>query len=154
MMTTIRTKRKKKARATINHSRRLLRNTIAILALLCGCGWALAAAPQSAKKDHNPGPDYALIYGTVWSAANQPAYGVPVKVRRAGEKKARWTATSDHHGEFAVRVPPGEQDYVVWADIKTGKGQEKPQRSVHVINDERVDTSLHLPEEQAPGGRR
>ena len=90
--------------------------------------------------------DYALIFGTVWNAKDQPAYGVPIKIRRANEKKARWELMSDHRGEFAQRVPTGAQDYIIWAEIKTGKGKAKPETKVHVDKDERVDVSLHLTE--------
>ena len=99
----------------------------------------LLAAPQTRK-------EYALIFGTVWNAKNEPVYGIPIKIRRADEKKARWEQMSDHRGEFAQRVPVGAQDYVVWADIKVGKGKAKPEAKVHVDNDERVDISLHLTE--------
>ena len=92
--------------------------------------------------------DYALISGTVWTADDRPAYGVPVKIRRADDKpkKVRWELMSDHSGEFAQRVPPGQADYIIWADIKMKKGQPKPETRVHIDNDERVDTSLHLPQ--------
>lgn len=98
-----------------------------------------AAAPQTRK-------EYALIFGTVWNAKNEPVYGIPIKIRRAEEKKARWEQVSDHRGEFAQRVPIGVHDYVVWADIKVGKGKAKPETRVHIDNDERVDVSLHLTE--------
>ena len=60
-------------------------------------------------------------------------------------KKVRWELMSDHSGEFAQRVPTGQADYIIWADIKTGKGQSKPESRVHIENDERVDINLHLP---------
>ena len=72
----------------------------------------LAAASQPSKKE------YALIFGTVWGPDNRPVYGVPVKIRRAQDKKAKWEVYSDHHGEFAQRVPPGEADYILSADPK------------------------------------
>ena len=102
-----------------------------------------AAGKRGAKKASQP---YALIFGTVWGAGNHPLYGVKIKIRREGEKKARWELISDHAGEFAQRVPPGSQDYVVWADVKTRKGKAPPQVKVHVNNDERVDISLRVPE--------
>ena len=97
------------------------------------------ASPQTRK-------DYALIFGTVWNTKNEPAYGIPIRIRRANEKKARWDLLSDHRGEFAQRVPTGAQDYIIWADIKVGKGKAKPETKVHIDNDERVDVSLHLTE--------
>lgn len=103
--------------------------------------------PESKKKHEKP---YALIFGTVWGPDDRPVYGVKVSVRRAREKKFRWELNSDHHGEFAVRIPAGREDYVVCADPKgakllTGK-QLNPVEEVrvHIENDERSDIGLHL----------
>ena len=101
-----------------------------------------AATPQ----DKSLQKDYALIFGTVWDKNDRPVYGVPIKIRRADQKKAKWQLISDHSGEFAQRVPPGTADYVVWADIKVPKGAQKPEKTVHIENDERVDIGLHLTE--------
>jgi hypothetical protein len=98
------------------------------------------------------GKPYALIAGTVWGPDDRPVYGIPVKIRRATDKakKTRWEVYSDHMGEFAQRVPAGEADYILSADlskVKTADGQ--PVRlvqevTVHIYNDEREDTGLHL----------
>jgi len=112
---------------------------------------AYSAGAQTGKQ-LKPRQPYALIFGTVWGPNDRPVYGVKVKIRRAQDKakKARWELSSDHHGEFAQRLPAGKADYVVWADLKDFKaadgttvhsGQEV---SVHVDNDERVDIGLHL----------
>ncbi len=69
-----------------------------------------------------------------------------MKIRRASDKKARWDLVSDRNGEFAQRVPPGQMDYVIWAEIKTHKGKMKAETTAHVENDERVDVGLHLTE--------
>jgi len=93
---------------------------------------------------------YALIFGTVWDPDGRPLYGVTVKIRKAGEKKARWELYSNHTGEFAQRVPAGKCDYVVWADLKGYKLQSGkhlglgPEVTVHIENDERADMGLHL----------
>lgn len=93
---------------------------------------------------------YALIFGTVWDPDGHALAGVKVKIRRAGEKKARWELYSDHAGEFAQRVPAGKADYVVWADVKGYKvasGKHLlpgPDATVHIDNDERSDIGLHL----------
>ena len=114
------------------------------------CLWLLSASPlafpQNATKSSPK--DYALIYGTVWGPGDRPVYGIPIKIRRASDKKAKWELISDHSGEFAQRVPPGEQDYIIVADIKTPKGQPKPQATVHIDSDERQDVSLHLTQEE------
>jgi hypothetical protein len=51
---------------------------------------------------------------------------------------------SDRHGEFAQRVPVGADDYIIEADVKTPKGQPKPQTEVHIDDNERKDVSVHL----------
>ena len=125
-----------------------LRRWAVLAACLC-CTAALpsfTAAAQQENKHVDLRKEYALIYGTVWDAHDRPAYGVTVKIRREDEKKARWERTSDHAGEFALRVPPGKHDYIIWADVKMPKGAHKPQTVAHVQNDERVDVSLHLTE--------
>lgn len=106
---------------------------------------AFPAAKDKAKP-------YALIAGTVWGPDDRPVYGVTVKIRRATDKakKVRWEVYSDHMGEFAQRVPAGESDYILWADLKGFKPADgKPLRllqpiTVHIYNDEREDTGLHL----------
>jgi hypothetical protein len=112
------------------------------------------AVIQPVSAVNAPGRDvapYALIYGTVWGPDNQPVYGIRVKIRRAGEKKVRWEATSDHSGEFAQRVPAGEADYLLTADVKGSSIPKKlkqlkpgPEVNVHIINDEREDIGVHL----------
>jgi hypothetical protein len=118
----------------------------------------LIAAPKSGDRDRDKEKDkdkakpYAVIAGTVWGPDDRPVYGVPVKIRRASDspKKARWEVYSDHMGEFAQRVPAGESDYILWTDLKGFKfGDGKPvhlvqQVTVHIYNDEREDTGLHL----------
>jgi len=95
---------------------------------------------------------YAVIAGTVWGPDDRPIYGVTVKIRRSTDKprKVRWEVYSDHMGEFAQRVPAGEGDYILWADLKgvksaDGKPLRLPQEvTVHIYNEEREDTGLHL----------
>ena len=76
--------------------------------------------------------------------------GVKVKIRRADHKKAQWELYSDHQGEFAQRVPPGKNDYIVWADLKdlklpSGKHlRAGTEVTVHIDNEERTDVGLHL----------
>jgi hypothetical protein len=116
--------------------------------LLPGLGPRLHAAGPPPDQREKP---YAVIFGTVWGPDNRPVYGVPVKIRRATDKpkKVRWELYSDHHGEFAQRVPAGEADYIISADLKgvksaDGKPLHAQEVTVHVYNDEREDTGLHL----------
>jgi hypothetical protein len=113
---------------------------------------ALMASPSGSVQASQRADEasYALIFGTVWGPSGLPLYGVRVKVRRSDQKKARWELYSDHRGEFAQRVPAGKADYILWADVKGYKSpggkrlEPGPQVTVHVENDERVDTGLHL----------
>jgi hypothetical protein len=115
-----------------------------LLPLIFGLSLPVCAAPKEKP--------YAVIFGTVWGPDDQPIYGVTVKIRRASDKpgKVRWELYSDHHGEFAQRVPAGEADYILWADLKhfktaDGKPLHLPKEvTIHIYNDERQDTGLHL----------
>lgn len=116
--------------------------------LLFQC-WSFAAPPRSAEpaaQKQAKTEDYALIVGTVWGPDNRPVAGIPIKIRRAIDKKPKWELTSDNRGEFAQRVPPGTQDYIIQADIKTPKGQPKPEITVKIESNERKDVGLHLTE--------
>jgi len=121
------------------------------MAVLCfaTASWC-AAGPRPSRK-HSEKP-YALIYGTVWGPDNLPLYGVKIRIRRAGAKKPRWELYSDHSGEFAQRVPAGQADYAVSADLKSYKSSDGKHLRfggdlvVHVENDERADIGLHLTE--------
>jgi len=98
------------------------------------------------------GKPYALIVGTVWGPDDLPVYAVTVKIRKATDKpkKVRWEVYSDHRGEFEQRLPAGEAEYIVWADLKGYKPSDgKPlhlvkEVTVHIYNDERQDIGLHL----------
>jgi uncharacterized protein YegP (UPF0339 family) len=131
-----------------------LRSAIARLPLLWLCAVVLLPAfsfPDNLlaaqKSKEKP---YALIVGTVWGPDNRPLYGVPVKIRRAKDKKPKWEVYSDHHGEFAQRLPAGDSDYILTVDLKHVKTPDgKPLRlvqevTIHITGEERADTGLHL----------
>lgn len=116
--------------------------------LVCPCPSVFAA-----QKDRDNDKPYALIAGTVWGPDNRPVYGVRVKIRRSTDKpkKVRWEVFSDHHGEFAQRVPAGEADYILTPDLKgikmaDGKPVHAQEVTVHIYDDEREDTGVHLTE--------
>ena len=129
---------------------RLPLSSCLLLALSClflpSAPTAGAAVPEKLK----PGDPYALIFGTVWGPDDRPVYGVRVEIHRADGKKPHWELYSDHSGEFAQRVPAGEADYVISANLKGVKTKDgeplhlKEPVTVHVEYDERVDTSLRL----------
>ena len=125
---------------------------------LFGVVAALVLLPTLGSRDalltaqKSRGKPYALIAGTVWGPDDRPVYGVTVKIRKGKDKpnKTRWEVYSDHMGEFAQRVPAGESDYILWADLKSFKPADgKPvhlvqEVTIHVYNDERQDVGLHL----------
>ena len=122
-----------------------------LLSLLLSAAPLAIARNAHATQSSNPSKnDYALIYGTVWGPDNHSVAGVPIKIRRAIDKKPKWELTSDRNGEFAQRVPAGGQDYIIEADIKMPKGQPKPQVKTHIEDNERQDVSIHLTKEELP----
>jgi hypothetical protein len=142
---------------TIRSSRRALRlarlSSFCLLIVFFSLALSPHASPANASPASDklkPGDPYAIIFGTVWGPDDHPVYGVTVKIRRVPDKKAKWQVYSDHAGEFAQRVPAGEADYVVWANlkgVKTTDGQTLhlvQEVTVHVAYDERVDIGLHL----------
>ncbi|MCI0349219.1 MAG: carboxypeptidase-like regulatory domain-containing protein [Acidobacteriales bacterium] len=113
-----------------------------LLAVTC----FLSASAALGEKRPEP---YALIFGTVYDANSRPVPGVKVKIARMkGNKTGKtWEHISDRRGEFAQRVPAGEAEYLIWADLKHEKNQPKstrPEVTVRIQNDERQDISLHL----------
>ena len=139
-------KRKRRPKTAITPNRRTPA-TFCTTVFVCLAFYLTSSHPLQAQ--HKSG-DYALIFGTVWGPDDQPVYGVTVKIRKAGEKKVRWEVHSNHLGEFEQRVPAGRQDYVLAADLRGYKSPQyknlRPGKdvAVHVENDERVDTGLHL----------
>ena len=129
-------------------SLRLLPFLLIVLSFFAASGNAAAAKQHKPKSKLKK--DYSLIVGTVWGPDDLPVYGVKVKIRRSQDKKAKWELYSDHHGEFAQRLPVGKTDYLVTADLKDFKPNDgKPlhqvqEVTVHIDRDERVDIGLHL----------
>src|SRR5690242_1327837 len=118
------------------------RPTIRSLAIVLAIA-SVASLAGADSRQHARDP-YALLFGTVYGADDRPEYGVHITIRRADRKKPKWELISDHQGEFAQRVPAGNADYIITADVKTPKGQPKPELTIHVDNDERKDFVLHV----------
>jgi hypothetical protein len=129
------TKKTKKSRAI---ARGAVLFGVSLTAAVCG------AAQDSGRNNKATAKPYAVIFGTVFDANQKSIYGVKVNIRRSDQKKAKFELYSDHAGEFAQRVPPGPADYIVWADVKVPKGQQKPERTVHIDGDEETTVYLSL----------
>jgi hypothetical protein len=130
-------RRKKRKKRVVTNRREL--GVLAVALILA----AFSPTARADSKSHARDP-YALLFGTVFGPDDRPAYGVKIVIRRSDQKKPKWELLSNHEGEFAQRVPAGKADYIVTADIKTAKGQPKPELTVHVDNDERKDFAMHL----------
>jgi hypothetical protein len=146
MNTRTKTRKRPRTAITLKYSFSLTR---ACRVLACLLPFLTSSALPQVRERPKPA-DYALIFGTVWGPDDLALPGVKVKIRRSVDKKARWEVYSNRRGEFELRVPAGKQDYVIWADIKgykLGNGnrlQPSPEITVHVENNERADTGLHL----------
>jgi hypothetical protein len=126
--------------------------TATCLLLASACALMAGPLPPAFEPAQQaPAKDYALIYGTVWGADDRPVAGVPITIRRAADQKPKWKLVSDRRGEFAQRVPAGQDDYIVQADIKVPKGEAKPEITVKIDNNEREDVALHL--KSVPGSK-
>lgn len=142
----MRTTTQTKTKTTVTTKRACFRVAATLLAAAALLTCVLPTQARAEQKKVRPQDNFAIIFCTVWDSHDRPVYGVPVRVRRADETKWRWQAMSDHRGEFGVHVPVGEHEYILQANIKTPKGKPKPEVHVHISGDERIDTSLHLPE--------
>jgi hypothetical protein len=116
----------------------------AVVVLACA---SLVLLPASGQQPNPKEKPYALIFGTVYGPDDRPFYAARVQVRRAdGRKLKGGDLNSDHQGEFALRVPAGEADYMVHATARVGKRKLSADSKVHVHSDERMDVGLHLTE--------
>ena len=130
--------KKRKTKTVITDRRPLIRSLALFLAI---ANVTVCVGADSRQHARDP---YALLFGTVYGPDQRPEYGVHIKIRRADRKRPQWELMSDHQGEFAQRVPAGKADYIITADVKTPKGQPKPELTIHVDNDERKDFVLHV----------
>lgn len=68
---------------------------------------------QSAGKQKRPSYlEGFLLRGTVFTEQGFSVPDAELRIRRASEKKFRWSIRSDRRGEFAIRVPKGA-DYEI-----------------------------------------
>jgi carboxypeptidase family protein len=108
-----------------------------LVAILC----APVAAPAAQKKSKQQQIEsQCLLYGTVFTDQGFALPGADVKVRRTTEKKAKWQAPSDRRGEFAIRVPGGEEYEIA---IKA-KGFEPMTRTVKALAGEQQNLVFRL----------
>lgn len=118
---------------------------------------ALSLRPATAQNKSDLRKHYGLISGTAYGPDDRPMYGVRVTIHPAGKKHPTWDLVSDHHGEFAQRVPPGPGDYVIAGQVevepiengvpnKHKKMKLRGEAKVHIDREEIRDVSLHMQE--------
>jgi len=100
---------------------------------------ARTATPQKKSKQEAIANEF-LIYGNVFTEQGFALPGAEAKVRRTSEHKQRWEAYSDRRGEFAVRVPRGDQYEIA---IKA-KGYTPLTRTVDARSGDRQDMVFRM----------
>ena len=111
----------------------------AALAALIFFAWAPGTALFGDEKDESEQePPFALLKGSCFDQRGFSLPGVAIQVtlppgENGKKKEKRWRMQSDRRGEFAVRLPAGEQTVTVTA---SRKGYRKTEKSVQFYADE------------------
>ena len=71
------------------------------------------SSSSSSSKHGRTHPNDFLVIGTVFTDKAYALPGAHIRVRRASEKKFRWEAYTNSRGEFALRVPQGDEYEIV-----------------------------------------
>ncbi|MGO9641620.1 MAG: carboxypeptidase regulatory-like domain-containing protein [Candidatus Acidiferrales bacterium] len=116
---------------------RSVSTTLALSAFLVAT--ALSAATASRDQQNKHAHDF-LIYVTVFTDQGFSLPGANVRVRRASEKKWRWDSISDARGEFAIRVPEGDQ----YEMIIQAKGFQPMTREIDAREGNRDDLRVQM----------
>lgn len=109
---------------------------LAALILIAGApGTALLGEERDESKKDQP---FALLKGSCFDQRGFSLSGVAIQVtlppgENGKKKEKRWRMQSDRRGEFAVRLPAGEQTVVVTA---SKKGYRQTDKSVQFYADE------------------
>jgi hypothetical protein len=102
-------------------------------------------APKPSK--HSRVPQGFLIHGTVFDDKALSVPGAALRIRRAGEKKYHWNARTNSRGEFAIRVPPGN-NYELLVQAPGFADSTHPVDAKNGLGDENVVVRLDAPAEK------
>lgn len=111
----------------------------AVLAALIFFAWTPGTALFGDERDESKQDEpFALLKGSCFDQRGFSLPGVAIQVtlppgEKGKKKEKRWRMQSDRRGEFAVRLPAGEQTVVVTA---SRKGYRKTEKSVQFYADE------------------
>jgi LysM repeat protein len=97
-----------------------------------------SSSSSSGKHGHSHANDF-LVIGTVFTDKSYALPGARIRVRRASEKKFRWETYTNSRGEFAFRVPQGE-DYEI---VVIAKGFADQNESVNAKSGISEDTVVY-----------
>ena len=95
---------------------------------------------------HPRAPYGFLIHGTVFDDKALSVPGAELRIRRSGEKKYHWTTRTNSRGEFAIRVPPGN-DYELFVQVRGFADSTHSVDAKSGLGDENVVVMLELPAE-------
>ena len=101
---------------------------------------AAAAFPAAPRGQENKHAHDFLIYVTVFNDQGFSLPGATARVRRTSEKKWRWDSVSDARGEFAIRVPEGDQ----YEMIVQAKGFQPVTREIDGREGNRDDVRVQM----------
>ena len=128
----------------LSRSKSLKLSAAAVLAALIFFAWAPGTAlPGEESKKDQP---FALLKGSCFDQRGFSLSGVAIQVtlppgENGKKKEKRWRMQSDRRGEFAVRLPAGEQTVVVTA---SKKGYRKTEQSVQFYADELQHIAIRM----------
>ena len=111
----------------------------AVPAALILIAWAPGTALPGEEKDKSKKDQpFALLKGSCFDQRGFSLPGVAIRVtlppgEDGRKKEKRWRMQSDRRGEFAVRLPAGDQTLVVTA---SKKGYKETEKSVQFYADE------------------
>ena len=110
----------------------------AIAALAALILFSMAPRPALLGDKRKDVQTFALLKGTCFNERGFSVLGVYIEVtlplgENGNKKEKRWQMQSDRRGEFAVRLPAGEQTVVVTA---SKKGYRKTEKFVQFYGDE------------------
>ncbi len=108
-----------------------------------------AQSPAPHNKRAIPG---FLILGTVFNQNSLAFPAVTVRVRKKGEKKYRWNTSTNSRGEFAFRVPEGN-DYEVLVHARDFQDQIQPVKTDIGDTQQRLSIRLALLHPEPTGAK-
>ncbi len=100
--------------------------------------WDQKSKAKSDRKKETQ--EFALLFGTVFDENGRLVRGAEIRVRQK-EGKRQWEARTDTQGEFAVRLPPVSDVYIVEA---TAPGFSRETKEVSFVADERQDIVFRI----------